>query len=95
MEALLFDLINQENHTIRVELDNSNLTIHEIKYATVFLRDFPEEPLENRPSSLNSCRGGRMPCNELSHIGHPDLIKTGPLEIGEGELEHSESLLEV
>jgi hypothetical protein len=36
-----------------------------------------------------------MPGDEFVNISQPNLMQTGPLEIGESELEHSKGLLEV
>jgi hypothetical protein len=33
--------------------------------------------------------------DELGGVGEPDLIERGPLEVGDGELEDAEGLLEV
>ncbi len=71
------------------------LSVDEVEDAGVFLRDLSEQPLEDGTGALDASRRVGVAGDELGDVGEPDFVETGPLEVGEGELEHPEGLLEV
>ena len=69
--------------------------IKEIENPGLILWDISEESFEHRPGSFHTCYSSSVPGNKFIDVCQPNFMKTWPLEVSQGELKHSEGLLEI